>query len=370
MKTKAAFVVHSLNPGGTERLAADMALALKDEYDIHILCLDEPGIWADPVRSAGIPVSCFYRQPGVDLRIPVLLARYAKSRNIDFFHAHQTTPWFYAGLSRLMQPKTKLVFEEHGRHYPENLNRKKRRFNRMVLQQLTNTVVAVSRDVKDRLVRYEGIDPKKIQVVYNGTRPLPPMTPKDRNALRHRFGFQENDIVAGFIGRLDPIKNLPLLLEGFRRASSQCPALKLLIVGDGPLFEDIKEKVHRLDLHKQVTLAGYQPDAGKLAPAMDIFLLVSLSEGTSMALLEAMSAGVPAIVTRVGGNPEIVVHGQTGWIIISDDSAALAASLTEAASDPQKRYTLGNNARNRFLENFTFDRMINQYKKIYMEFKK
>ncbi len=370
MKTKAAFVVHSLNPGGTERLAADMALALKDEYDIHILCLDEPGIWADPVRSAGIPVTCLYRQPGVDLRIPVLLARYAKSRSIDFFHAHQTTPWFYAGLSRVMQPKTKLVFEEHGRHYPENLNRKKKWFNRMVLQKLTNTVVAVSRDVKDRLICYEGIDPKKIQVVYNGTRPLSPMGLEDRNALRHRFGYQENDIVAGFVGRLDPIKNLPLLLEGFRRAASQCPDLKLLIVGDGPLFADIKETIHRLDLHKQVTLAGYQPDAGKLALAMDIFLLVSFSEGTSMALLEAMSAGIPAIVTRVGGNPEIVVHGQTGWIIISDNSAALAASLTEAASDPKKRYTLGNNARNRFLENFTFDRMINQYKKIYMEFKK
>jgi L-malate glycosyltransferase len=367
MKKRIAYVVHSLNPGGTERLAADMALALQKEYDIRIICLDEPGIWADPVRAAGIPVISFYRQPGLDLRLPVMLACYAEKNRIDFFHAHQTTPWFYAGLSRLIQPKTKLVFEEHGRHYPEFLNKKKRLFNRMVLQKLTNTVVAVSRDVKDRLVSYEGIDPKKIQVVYNGTRPLPPMTPKDRNALRHRLGFQENDIVAGFIGRLDPIKNLPLILEGFLRAFRQCPALKLLIIGDGPMMAQTKDSIRQLNIQKQVTLAGYQPDAAKLAPAMDIFLLVSFSEGTSMALLEAMSAGVPAIVTRVGGNPEIVVHDQTGWIIFSDDPDALTKALVEAATDREKCQTMGTNAEKRFLEKFTFNRMIQHYQTIYRE---
>lgn len=89
--------------------------------------------------------------------------------------------------------------------------------------------------------------------MYNGTQPLPPVTPKDRNALRHRFGFNEDDIIVGFIGRLDLIKNLPLILKGFQRASSQCPVLKLLIIGDGPLMAQTKDNIRQLNIQKQVT---------------------------------------------------------------------------------------------------------------------
>jgi len=365
MKKRIAYVVHSLNLGGTERLAADMSIALSPEFDIQVICLDEPGIWADQVRAAGIPVISCYRQPGLDLRLPVMLARYAKENRISFLHAHQCTPWFYAGLSRILHPGTKLLFEEHGRLYPEILNKKRRLFNRIFLQRFTDKVIAVSNDVKNRLFTYEGLDPDKTQVIYNGTRPSTAMNPEDRAALRSRFGFAENDIVAGFIGRLDPIKNLPLIIDGFQQAKIRCPDLKLIIIGDGPLYNDLKEKIHRLNFQDQIILTGYQPNAATLVAMFDIFILVSFSEGTSMALLEAMSAGIPAIVTDVGGNPEIVVRQQTGWIIPSDDPDAMAKALTEAASDKEKRQTMGNTARNRFMENFTFDKMIKQYRKIY-----
>ncbi|MCF8114270.1 MAG: glycosyltransferase [Desulfotignum sp.] len=367
MKKRVAYVVHSLNLGGTERLAADMALALQKEYDIRIICLDEPGIWADPIRAAGIPVLSFYRQPGLDLRLPVMLARYAARNLIHFFHAHQCTPWFYTGLSRLLYPRPKLLFEEHGRLYPEVLNKKRRAFNRMVLQRLTHTVTAVSHDVKNRLFLYEGLDPDKTYVVYNGTRPLPAMAPDERRALRARFGFTQKDVVAGFIGRLDPIKNLCVVLDGFQTALAGCPDLKLLIIGDGPLFTEIKEKIIHMSLSDHVVLAGYQKDAAALAPVLDVFVLASLSEGTSMALLEAMSAGVPAIVSNAGGNPEIVVNNQTGWVVPTGDGSALSRALTEAALDKRKSQAMGNQANKRFLENFTFDQMIHTYKTLYQQ---
>lgn len=367
MKKRIAYVVHSLNLGGTERLAADMAMAMRHQFDIRIICLDEPGIWAETVRKAGIPVMALYRQPGLDLRLPLMLARYARQNHIHLFHAHQCTPWFYAGLSRMIHPATKLLFEEHGRLYPEIENLQRRLFNRVVLQQLTHQAVAVSNDVKNRLFLYEGLDPEKIQVVYNGTRPVAAMGAEERQALRLRFGLKQSDFVAGFSGRLDPIKNLALIIDGYQRAKAKCPDLKILIIGDGPLHVELKEKIDHLKLRDHILLAGYHPDAAKLAAIMDVFLLVSFSEGTSMALLEAMSAGIPAIVTDVGGNPEIVVHNQTGWIIPSGDPIALAVALAEASKDKAKRQILGINAQNRYLEKFTFNGMIDQYNHIYNE---
>ncbi len=364
-----AYIVHSLNLGGTERLAADMSLALKDSFDMSIVCLDEPGIWAEQVREKGVAVTCLYRQPGLDFRMASGLASYARQRRIDLFHAHQCTPWFYAGLSRLLCPAPKLVFEEHGRLYPEVLNKRRKWFNRFVLQKLTHRVTAVSSDVKQRLIDYEGVCPDRIQVVYNGVKPAPPVSDADKKALRRRFGFSDQDIIAGCVGRLDPIKNLPLFINALKTARAACPDLKGIIIGDGPLYSELKTLVKTLDMQDHIRFTGYRKDAAFLIHIMDIYTLVSFSEGTSMALLEAMSAGVPAIVTRVGGNPEIVVHDQTGWMILSDDPSALTAALTNAASDVTKRHSLGRNARNRFLESFTFDRMIQQYSSIYKQFR-
>ncbi len=364
-----AYIVHSLNLGGTERLAADMSLALKDSFDMSIVCLDEPGIWADQVREKGVAVTCLYRQPGLDFLMVSGLARYARQHRIDLFHAHQCTPWFYAGLSRLLCPAPRLVFEEHGRLYPEVLNKRRKLFNRLVLQKLTHRVTAVSADVKQRLTDYEGVSPDRIQVVYNGVTPAPPVSDADKKALRRSFGFSDQDIIAGCVGRLDPIKNLPLFINALKTARDVCPDLKGIVVGDGPLYSELETLVKTLDMQDHIRFTGYRKDAAFLINLMDIYTLVSFSEGTSMALLEAMSAGVPAIVTRVGGNPEIVVHDQTGWIIPSDDRDALTKALAEAASDREKCQAIGNNAEKRFLEHFTFGRMIEQYKTIYNLFR-
>jgi len=332
-----------------------------------MLCLDEPGIWADQVREADIPVTSFYRQPGLDMRIPVKIARYAKENNIDIYHAHQCTPWFYTGLSRLLYSKPKLLFEEHGRLHPEVLNRKRRWFNRLFLQHLTDKVVSVSQDVKKRLFAYEGVRLKKIKVVYNGTKTLSLISATKRQELRQRFGLKETDIVVGCIGRLDPIKNFPLFIKGFAKAKEINSNLKGIIIGDGPLMDELKQLIITLNLQKAFLLPGYLQNAADLVNIFDVFTLVSFSEGTSMALLESMESGIPSIVTNVGGNPEIVLDQETGWIIPSDDLSAMTNATVEAAQDKKTRLDFGQNANIRFQDNFTFKKMINQYDNLYID---
>lgn len=362
-----AYVVHSLNPGGTEKLVVEMSLAFAAEFDMLVLCLDEPGAWAHTLRARGIAVHCVWRQPGFDLSVPIKLARHFRRCRTRIVHAHQCTPWFYAALSRLLYPTPRLLLQEHGRFFPEAENRLGALVNRLLIRKLTHGFVAVSEDVRQRLQRYEGLDARRIEVIYNGVAAHPPLAPGERAALRCELGFAPEDFVVGTVGRFDPIKNLPLLVASLARVGEEIAALRGLLVGDGPLFADIRTQLQQSGLGARVRLTGFRDDARRLIQCMDLFVLSSLSEGTSMALLEAMAAGVPVAVTAVGGNPEIVIDGQTGWVVPSQSEHALTAAVREAIGAAQKRQRLAEAGRRRVEEHFAFERMIMGYRERYRE---
>lgn len=366
-RVRLAYVVNSLDPGGTEKLVVEMSLALADEYEVSVVCLDRPGTWASDLRAQGVPVHCVWRQPGLDLGIPLKLARQFRERGVQIVHAHQCTAWFYAALSRLLHPAPRLLFEEHGRFYPEVENRTRAFVNRWLVRKLTQRCIAVSEDIRERLQRYEGLDAGEIEVIYNGVKPEPPLEGGERKAMRRELGFESDYFVVGTVGRFDPIKNLPMLVESLAWVGRELPALRGLLIGDGPEFKDVKARVESLGMADRVRMPGFRNDARRLVQCMDLFVLSSLSEGTSMALLEAMAAGVPVAVTGVGGNPEIVLDGETGWVVPSGSVVHLTAAILDAAGDTAKRDKLSEAGRKRFEARFTFDRMIARYRERYRE---
>ncbi|MEN6484435.1 MAG: glycosyltransferase [Syntrophobacteraceae bacterium] len=361
------YVVNSLNPGGTERLVEQMSAAFADEFEASVVCLDEPGSWAAGLRDRGIPVHCMYRQPGLDIGIAYKLARHCRRHRIDIIHAHQCTPWFYAALSRLLYGTPRLLLEEHGRFYPEVENSKRAFFNRTVIRPLTHRFVAVSEDVRNRLVAYEGLDYKQIEVIYNGVAPEHPLEDDERNRIRRSFGFGPDDFLVGTAGRFDPIKNLPMLLKSIAGARKTNARIRGLLLGNGPIFGQMQQLRDSLGLSAQVVMPGHRDDARRLIQCLDLFVLSSFSEGTSMALLEAMASGVPAVVTAVGGNPEVVVGGQTGWVVSSDSVEELTDAILDAAMHPDKTADFGEAARKRFQERFTRESMLGNYRAIYCE---
>ena len=360
-----AYVVNSLNPGGTEKLVVEMSRAFAGEFAVQVFCLDEPGLWAAELRAAGVAVHGLWRQPGLDLRMPIRLGRLFRKVGVDLIHAHQCTAWFYAALAQYFHRKTPLLLEEHGRFFPE-VDRPLRRFvNRTLIRPQTQRFVAVSADVRERLVRYEGLDRRKIEVVYNGVPAMPSIPASTRDRLRAEFGFRPDDFVIGTIGRFDPIKDLGMLVGGLAAAYQRDPRIAGLLVGDGPERASIATLVERSGLADRVCMTGFRNDACKLAQCMDLFALTSVSEGTSMALLEAMAAGVPVVVTAVGGNPELVIEGQTGWVVASGNTRALTAAMLDAAADAAVRNRYAAAGRLRYAELFTVERMVERYRGIY-----
>jgi glycosyltransferase involved in cell wall biosynthesis len=361
-----AYVVNTLNPGGTEKLVMDMSLAFAADFNVQVVCLDEPGRWSATLRERGIQVHCVWRQPGMDLSVPRKLAALFRRAQVDIIHAHQCTPWFYAALSRLSYSRPRLLLEEHGRFYPEVKNRKRAFINRQLIRRLTHTFVAVSDDIRQRLERYEGLDARQIEVIYNGIAAPAPLSGGERVALRASLGIGRDDFVIGTVGRFDSIKNLPMLVGALASVGAQMPRVRGLLVGDGPVMASIRGLVASTGMADRIHLTGYRSDAGNLTQCMDLFVLTSLSEGTSMALLEAMAAGVPAAVTAVGGNPEIVLDGVTGWTVPSGDTDALARVMRSAVTCDEPRGGYARAGNSRYTEHFTAQRMVEGYRARYL----
>jgi glycosyltransferase involved in cell wall biosynthesis len=306
-----------------------------------------------------------WRQPGLDLAMAVRLAKFCRGHQIDIIHAHQYTPWFYAALSRLIYRTPKLLLEEHGRFFPEIRNNRRIIVNRTIIKHLTHHFVAVSNDVRKRLVEYEGLDYSRIKVIYNGVHDTSPLPFNKRAELRKELGLSAKDFVVGTVGRFDPIKNLTLLVKSLALAGKKIESIKGLLVGDGPLFNEIRNFIDDLELSQRVMLPGYRDDARSLIKCMDLFILSSYSEGTSMALLETMAAGVPAVVTDVGGNPELIKDGETGWVVPSDDVEYLTEAILEAVANSAVSRDRAEAARRCFQESFAFEKMISNYNYLY-----
>jgi glycosyltransferase involved in cell wall biosynthesis len=359
-------VVNSLDPGGTERLVIGMCRALAADFDVEVVCLDRPGEWAGELRAAGIAVHALWRQPGLDTAMPAALADRLRRHGARIVHAHQCTAWFYAALSRALHPGPRLLLEEHGRFHPEVDRPLRRLANRLLLRRLTHRFVAVSADIRERLAVYEGLPREAIEVVPNGVPAAAPVEPAVRAARRAALGLPQDAFVVGTVGRFDPIKNLPLLVDALARAAPRVPTLHALLVGDGPELGPLRQRVAEAGLADRVRFTGFRADARELTQCMDLFVLSSHSEGLSVALLDAQAAGVPAAVTAVGGNPDVVADGETGWVVAPGDADALARAIVAAAGDPQLRAALGAAAIRRHAERFDWDRMLGRYRALYL----
>lgn len=208
-------------------------------------------------------------------------------------------------------------------------------------------VVAVSQDIAGRL-HQAGVPAERVHLVYNGVDSR--FAPGDRQQARRELGLPSQACVALFVGLLVPVKGLDVLLESVRR----CRAADLLcvVVGGGPLRDELEHEVAADGLQERVRFAGQQPShrIPTWMHAADLLVLPSRSEGRPNVVLEAQACGLPVVATRVGGTPELVRHGESGMLVDSDDAPALAACLDELAGSPERRAALGQAGRRSLLD--------------------
>jgi glycosyltransferase involved in cell wall biosynthesis len=211
----------------------------------------------------------------------------------------------------------------------------------------------------------EGFSSRQVGVIYNGIDPGPAPSPSRTAEVRARLGIAPGVLAVGAVGRLDPVKDVPTLLAGFRSFVASGAPAHLVLVGDGPERSRVEQLVRESGLDARVTLTGYRADARELLSGFDVYVNSSVFEGVSLTILEAMAAGLPVVATRVGGTREVVVDEDTGLLIPSRDPRAVAEALRHLASDASRRRDFGLAGRQRVEQRFAASRMVAEYAAAY-----
>jgi sugar transferase (PEP-CTERM/EpsH1 system associated) len=240
---------------------------------------------------------------------------------------------------------------------------------RRLYRPFVSRYVALSAHIERYLVDAVGVPPTCIERICNGVdidrfRPAPAREPL--------AGAPFDDpelVILGTVGRLQAVKDQLGLVRALARLVGQrapdADRLRLVIAGDGPLRARLEAEIVAGGIGKQVWLAGERTDIPEVMRGLDLFVLPSLAEGISNTILEAMAGGLPVIATAVGGNPELVVPGETGELVPPSDSPALAAALARYAADASLRKRHGEAGRRRAQTGFSLDGMVDRYASLY-----
>jgi glycosyltransferase involved in cell wall biosynthesis len=350
--------------GGTEMVIKNIIEGSdQHKFKMSVLCIESPlGPFAEELQNNGIEFHEFNRQPGFDTNLIKQIHQTIKNNNVDIIHCHQYTPWVY-GVIAAAFTKTKVIFTEHGRFYPDSSSWKRKLIN-PILNLFTDQVTAISKATKQALIEFENISEKSIDVIYNGIVPLE-VERNEVEKLRDELAISKEHKVLGTIARFDPIKNHTMMLKAFSLVLEQQPNTTLIIVGDGDERATIESCIKQLDISDKVILTGYQTKPHNFLALMDVYLLSSLSEGTSMTLLEAMSLSKPCVVTDAGGNPEIVVNGKNGFVTPNDHAKEFAHGMIKTLETILNSNDLNIASKERFDSFFSENSMNEKYQALY-----
>ncbi|MBO8143311.1 MAG: glycosyltransferase [Thermodesulfobacterium sp.] len=361
------YLITGLNIGGAETQLIRVATRLKARgWDVRVVSLLPPRAYVKELEAAGIPVlSLGIRRKLPDPRPILRLARLIREWRPHIVHSYMVHANLLVRLVRLIAPMPVLICSAR------NINEGGRL--REILYRLTDSLCDLTTQVSqaglERYVRIGAVPRHKIRYIPNGvdTAHFKP-DPEIRVALRKELGL-ENLFVWLAVGRFDPQKDYPSLVRAFARVVAEESNTVLLIAGDGPLRPSVKELVRELRLEGSVRFLGIRRDMPKLMNAADAYAMSSAWEGMANVLLEASASALPIVATDVGGNGEIVLDGETGFLVPPKDPDKLAQAMLRLMGMPEEeRQAMGKAARKHIEANFSLDRVVDMWENLYCEF--
>ena len=237
-----------------------------------------------------------------------------------------------------------------------------------LLARASDRLIAVSPEVRDELVALHVAPRERFSVVRLGIELEPRVRfDGDPAEVRRRHGIPEGKFVVGWFGRMTAVKRTDDLLTMLAGVRERGVDALLLLVGDGDDRERLEQRAHDLGLARSCLFLGYQEDVAPWYAICDAVVLTSASEGTPVTIIEALAAGRPVVATKVGGVPDVVDEGETGFLVRPHDTHALAERLEILAGDPVRRRAMGDLGRARMLERYAVERLVDDVDALYRE---
>jgi sugar transferase (PEP-CTERM/EpsH1 system associated) len=361
-------VVDNMGKGGLENGLVNLIERMDpNRFEHTVYALRHLGANADRLPKDRVKVICLSKKD-TDSRVQVLaLARGIRELKPDIVHSRN-----WAAVEAVIAGKwvgsSALVHSEHGLDSDTVVREPRRRsyFRRLAFE-LADRVLSVSGQLRDLHAERTGFPAHRITVIHNGVdrgRFFP--DPAGRARAREELGLSDAEFCIGCVGNLSPVKDYTTLLEAVAEIAKLCLDWRLVIIGEGPE----RSKMERLvNAHPQwknrVSLLGLNHRVPELLNAMDVYVSSSLFEGISNSLLEAMATGLPVAVTAIGGNPEVVVDGESGLLFPTSNVRRLAERLLALRASRDLRMQLGQRALQRVREQFSLDVMVRKYEEVY-----
>lgn len=360
-----AHVLSSFGTGGQERVAVELADAqvARGHGVIAISLAPGPdGPESARFRAAGARTfSLPKRERGVDPGLVRRLAALLVREGVSVVHTHNPQPLIYGAPAARLAGAT-IVHTKHG----ANPDLGRRRFVRRLAGHLCDAYVAVSAETAEVARRLRECPASRLSVIENGIDVERfAYDPAARAAVRRELGIPEDAWVIGSVGRLAPEKNHALLLRAVDRLLDE--RRHLVIVGDGPLAGELRDRAAASSLPGSVHLVGARSDVPRLLSAFDVLAISSSTEGLPLVLPEAMAASLPVVSTAVGGIPGVVRHGRTGLLAPPNDADRLGSALALFCHDRVRAREMGNAGRLLAERRYSRARMADAYLELYRE---
>ncbi|MEO8692729.1 MAG: glycosyltransferase [Acidimicrobiales bacterium] len=338
-RVRVLWLTKGLGRGGVERLIASSIRHFdRDRFDVEVAYLLP---WKDAfvtdITDAGVPVHCLGTRGWAKVLWPLRLRRLARDQRYDIIHTHMPLSAAIARISLGRRPR--FVHTEH--NVWERHRRPSRWANSLTFSR-NAAVVAVSTSVAQSIHPPWAAHKPSIEVLLHGINLNEiKLQSADRAKARDALGLDPTDLVIGTVGNLTRKKNQQMMLHATSVLAERLPNVRLVLIGAGPLEDNLRHLAERLGIADRAIFAGSRKDVLELLPGLDVFCLSSQFEGLSIALVEAMATGIPCVATAVGGIPEVIEDGVSGLLVAPGATADLVDTLERVLREQSLRTQLG-----------------------------
>ena len=298
------------------------------------------------------------------------LHKFLRSEAYHIVHTHTSKGGFVGRLAAQLAGTPVIVHTAHGFAFHEGSRAGTRLFYsalERIASHWCDRIVSVSKFHRDWAIQLGICASRKIMAIPNGVAEVARNTRVESMELRRQLGARPGQLLVLSISRLAPDKGLDRLIEATALLQAQARHVHIVIAGDGPASDQLKQLANTLAVTDYVTFTGFREDVGDLLAACDLVILPSLREGLSMSLLEAMAAGKPIIATSIGSQREVASHGEMALLVPPADAPALRNAILRLVGDPSLMARLGANARAVYESSYTESRMLHAYWQLYVD---
>ncbi|UCE67742.1 MAG: glycosyltransferase family 4 protein [Candidatus Zixiibacteriota bacterium] len=361
--------IETSGPGGAERVLLNIARGIdKIRYEPFVI-LHKSRWLREQLLKYDIHTEIIPSQRSWNISFLFKLIQYCRKHKIGLIHSHLFGANLYACIAAGIL-RIPIVATFHNELLLHGKSEKYLSLKSFFIRRFASKIVFVADFMKDDYINKVRFPGKKALTIYNGLDMDLATNDLDISALKAELCVNESDLLVGHIANFRVPKGHKFLIAAAGLVCKELKNVKFLLIGDegdGSLKGEIQDLIIKMDLTDNIRLLGFRDDIPKLLNLMDVFVLSSISEGLPLSVIEAMSASKPVVATDVGGLPEIVIPGKTGYLVKAGNADALAEKLAILLNDQPLREQMGNQGRKAVEKKFSLDAMIEKYQELYAE---